>query len=223
MKKKSLLQPMDSQPSVSMKSLRQLAEEKLREKIIEDKQSRKVLSADDVKQMLYDLELQQIQLELQNAEIESLRQRLDALQHTTSGQVLDQRLAESILTTKTELLEVTGQLAKVGGWEFDLLRNSLYWTAETYRIHELEEHVEPSLAQAIHFYESSAQPIIQEAVKEGIEQGKSWRLELPLITAKGRAIWVLAQGFAVVENGKTIKLIGAFQDITERKNSEAEG
>jgi len=42
-----------------------------------------------------------------------------------------------------------------------------------------------------------------------------------MTTMKGRAIWVRTQAVAVVENGKTTRLEGTFQDITERKRAEA--
>jgi len=136
--------------------------------------------------------------------------------------ITERKIAESALRTKTELLEITGRLAKIGGWELDLLNSQLYWTSETYRIHELDELTKPSLEQGIQFYSPSAQQTLRSAVQAGIEQGRPWSLELPLITAMGNSIWVLAQGFAVMENGKATKLIGAIQDITDRRASEAE-
>lgn len=50
--------------------------------------------------------------------------------------------------------------------------------------------------------------------------GSEWDLELPFITAKGRLIWVRAQGTAIMENGRAVRLLGAFQDITERKRAQ---
>ena len=124
--------------------------------------------------------------------------------------------------TTARMLEQTGALAKVGGWELDLITLKLYWTLETCRIHELEIMEAPSLENAINFYAPEAQPIITKAVQEATAFGTPWDLELPLITAKGRSIWVRAQGTAVMENGKAIKLFGAFKDITDRKKTEAE-
>jgi signal transduction histidine kinase/CheY-like chemotaxis protein len=41
-----------------------------------------------------------------------------------------------------------------------------------------------------------------------------------MVTAKGRPIWARAQGTPVMENGRPIKLIGAIQDITARKQNQ---
>ena len=122
--------------------------------------------------------------------------------------------------TTTALLERTGELAKVGGWELDLRTLELVWSLETYRIHELDPTVAPNLEDAINFYAPEARASIRANVQAGIEHGTPWEIELPFITAKGRSIWVHAQGYPMMENGKAIKLLGAFQDITERKSLE---
>jgi two-component system sensor kinase len=123
-------------------------------------------------------------------------------------------LAES----QSVLLESMGSISKVGGWELDLRNMHLSWTKETYRIHEVDPSVKPDLAGAINFYAPEAQPVIQAAVEQAMKEGTPWDLELPFITAKGNKIWVRAQGKAILENGKAVRLNGAFQDITEQRN-----
>ncbi|KAF0170548.1 MAG: Multi-sensor hybrid histidine kinase [Limisphaerales bacterium] len=124
------------------------------------------------------------------------------------------------LTRTSELLERTGEIALIGGWELDLRTKTVFWSQQTCRIHEVEPSVAPALDQAIQFYAPEARPVIQAAVQAGIDHGTPWDLELPLVTAKGRPVWVRAQGSAVTEAGKVVKLQGAFQDITERKRIE---
>ena len=134
--------------------------------------------------------------------------------------ITERRQAESALAATAELFERTSAMAKVGGWELDLRTLKLFWTLETCRIHEVDPPVAPALDQAIQFYAPEVRPVIQAAVQAGIDHGTPWDLELPLITAKGRCIWVRAQGSAVKENGKAVKLHGAFQDITERRRAK---
>lgn len=134
--------------------------------------------------------------------------------------VTERRRAEADLARAADLLRRTGALAKVGGWELDLLTQQITWTDEVYRIHELGHSVAPTLDTAIQFYAEGARPLIRAAVQTGIDSGASWDLELPMITAKGKPIWVRAQGEAIMKDGKTVKLMGAFQDITDRKSVE---
>jgi len=51
----------------------------------------------------------------------------------------------------------------------------------------------------------------------GIRDGTPWDLELPLITATGRHIWVRAVGEVEFDAGQPVRLVGALQDVTERK------
>ena len=124
------------------------------------------------------------------------------------------------LRSASDLLERTGAIARVGGWELDLRTQVLSWSGQTCRIHEVDPPVAPALAQAIAFYAPEARPVIEAAVRAGIEQGTPWDLELPLITAKGCRIWARAQGSVVFEHGEAVTLVGAFQDITGRKTAD---
>ena len=128
--------------------------------------------------------------------------------------------AGQALVRSHDLLNLTGQMAKVGGWELDVESQTLSWTEEVYRIHEVDPATHLDVAEAINFYAPQAQPLIRAAVQVGIDSGTPWDLELPLITAKGRHIWVRAQGAAERCDGRTVRLYGAFQDITVRKQAE---
>ncbi|MDM7859610.1 PAS domain S-box protein [Alteromonas sp. ASW11-36] len=131
-----------------------------------------------------------------------------------------QRTAERENERHLTLIESTGEIAKLGGWELDLLSNQLWWSDQVYHIHELPVGSKVEVAKAIEFYAPEAQPIITAAVEKGIKNGTTWDEQLPFITAKGRRIWVRAVGYAVYRDGHPVKLRGAFQDISELKQAE---
>jgi rsbT co-antagonist protein RsbR len=122
----------------------------------------------------------------------------------------------------TNLLRKTQAMAKVGGWELDLRTNQLFWTDETYRIHEVPPGFEPILETAIDFYAPEAVPVITAAVGACATRGEPYDVELQLVTYKKRRIWVRAAGHAVWEDGKVVRLYGAFQDIDEAKRRALE-
>ena len=126
------------------------------------------------------------------------------------------KATEAQMERSAELLKQTGELAQIGGWELDLATMRLDWTEQVYRIHELELGVMPTLENAIDFYAPDAQPTIRAAVSAGARHGTPWDLELPFVTAKGNPRWVRAQGIAAMEDGRPVRLLGAFQDITEK-------
>ncbi len=134
--------------------------------------------------------------------------------------ITNQKGNEEKLQRSEDLLNATGQIAKVGGWEIILETQTLNWTEEVYRIHEVDPATRPNVAEAINFYAPEDRPVIAAAVQACMDSGTPWDLELQLITARGKRIWVRAQGAAERIDGKITRIYGAFQDITERKLAE---
>ena len=135
--------------------------------------------------------------------------------HTLSAKV--QEYVQALSERQSEILRQMGEIAHVGGWELDLANNKLTWTDEVYRIHELDPATPPQLQDAINYYTPESRPIVQAAIKKTMQDGTPWDLELPFITAHGHHRWVRSLGNASLQDGKVIRLNGAFQDITEKK------
>jgi ABC-type nitrate/sulfonate/bicarbonate transport system substrate-binding protein len=127
---------------------------------------------------------------------------------------------EARLSHSNEMLERTGKLAKVGGWENDFLNNRSSWTDEAARIREIPPGTVMTNEQAIAFYEPEAQQVVRAANAAAVKDGTPWDHELPMITATGRRIWVRNRGQPVIRDGRTVLLTGTIQDITERKLAE---
>jgi len=144
---------------------------------------------------------------------------VDITEHLrTERELLESRQA---LERQAQLLEESQSAANVGGWEVDLVSNKLHWTEETYRIHELSSSsYRPEVDSAIEFYTPECRPVIRAAVERTIATGEPYDLELELVTAAGRRIWVRSMGKAQWENGRVVRVYGAFQDITARKLNE---
>lgn len=123
---------------------------------------------------------------------------------------------EEVLRKTQVLLDKTGKIAGVGGWEVDLVSGVISWSDETCRIHGVQLGYSPTLDEAINFYAPEARPIIKAAVERSMQMGESWDLELPLIQAGGQHIWVRAVGSVEFDAQKPVRIVGAFQNITER-------
>jgi diguanylate cyclase (GGDEF)-like protein/PAS domain S-box-containing protein len=120
-----------------------------------------------------------------------------------------------------EMLRRTGELASIGGWELDLATMHVEWSEQVFRIHELPPGPSPRLEDAMQYY-GAGRPALQAAIEAAAREGTPWDLELPFVTAKGSARWLRAQGAAVCEDGRPVRLLGAFQDITEKKKNALE-
>ncbi|MDP3607179.1 MAG: PAS domain S-box protein [Polaromonas sp.] len=130
------------------------------------------------------------------------------------------KLAELAMARSAELLNRTGALAKVGGWEVEAETMAPYWSEEIYRICEMDSATDPALEKLAGLYAPEAQPVVRAAFMAALEEGTAWDLDLPLVTARGRRIWVRTQGRALLQDGKVVRIVGALQDITEIKAAE---
>ena len=137
----------------------------------------------------------------------------------TAADVSERKNMERRLQESEAFLDRTGRVAGVGGWQVDLETNLITWSDQTCAIHDLPAGHVPTLAEAIEYYEPEARERMQQAFVRGIKDGSGWDLELPMVTAKGRHIWVRAVGAVEAAKGKPRMLIGAIQDITYRKRA----
>ena len=120
-----------------------------------------------------------------------------------------------------ELISRAMDVARIGGWEVDLVNNTIYWSKVTKEIHEVPYEYVPDLEKGINFYkEGHDRDMITAMVSDAIATGTPWDTELRIITATGREKWVHAKGEAELVNGKCVRLLGTFQDIDERKRME---
>ena len=126
-----------------------------------------------------------------------------------------QYVAQLELERQTAALLNVGKLARVGAWAYHLADQTIYWSDQIRVIHEVEPDYEPTLETALDFYPGQSKEIITKALQQTIDTGKPYDVELPMMTAKGRRIWVRAMGEAVCVDGKVQVVNGAFQDITE--------
>jgi len=137
--------------------------------------------------------------------------------------ITTQKNARIKLKNQQQMLEQMSIHGRIGAWEVDIINSKMYWSAMTKKIHEVPPDYEPELNSAINFYKGGlSREVITKAVNDGIEKGLPWNVELELVTAKGKEIWVAANGQAEFKDGKCQRLLGSFQDISDRKSSERE-
>ena len=136
--------------------------------------------------------------------------------------ITERKRAEQEITSKTELLKLTGQMAKVGGWEFDARTLQGSWTEEVARIHDLDPTDPTSVALGITFYPKQDRKRLEAALQGAIQEGRPYDLELSFISAKGVPKVVRTLGMPVREDsGAVIQVRGIFQDVTELRRVEA--
>ncbi len=129
---------------------------------------------------------------------------------------------EEAIRVKDELLNLTGEMAHVGGWEFDAKTLKGTWTDEVARIHGLDPRQPTDVNLGLSFYTGDSRKKIEEAIRNALESATPYDLELDLLTVAGKHRWVRTIGIPIKDNIEVVKVRGIFQDITERKNAEDE-
>ncbi len=130
--------------------------------------------------------------------------------------ITDRKQQEEALRKSTQFLDRTGRMAGVGGWEVDLASGSVVWSRETRRIHGVDDDYEPDLERAFAFFPPESRPRIEQAVQQAMADGTPWDMELPFVRQDGRRLWVRAVGSAELAGGAPVRLVGAFQDISDK-------
>ncbi len=140
--------------------------------------------------------------------------------YAVAHDITERKKTDIKLEESRRLLEYSGRMARVGGWELDAESMEVIWTDETYRIHEVPMNQKPSLEEALLFFHPEDRKRLTDAIESALHQGRPYDLELRFITAKGKHLWTRANCQPEVVRGRTVRLRGIFQDITDRRQAE---
>ncbi|WP_290650159.1 EAL domain-containing protein [Aquisalimonas sp.] len=145
---------------------------------------------------------------------------IESVTHLLAG-AADRARTEAALSRSDRLLRIAGHTAHLGGWAVDLARGRVMWSDEVCAIHDMPPGTSLDIAEGIRFYAPEWRKRITDVFTACARHGTPYDEEMELITARGRRIWVRTIGEAVRDDSGTITQVqGAFQDITEQKQTE---
>jgi signal transduction histidine kinase len=137
--------------------------------------------------------------------------------------ITESKKAAMKLKDQQRILDQTGSMAQIGGWEHDLLTGGGMWTNALYEMIGLEfDEQVPGVNEYLSSYSPGDRKVLHKAYDDTVNTGKPFELELCCNTKKNTTIWVHIYGEPVMENDRCVLMRGTFQDITERKNTELE-
>src|SRR5690606_39055903 len=120
-----------------------------------------------------------------------------------------------------ELNRQTRELAKVGGWEYDLIENKLFWSDEVHLLHETNPNTfVPDVNRAIDFYKEEHKSYDTDTIHKSLTNGVYLDYEAVIVTLSKKERWIRVIANPEHIDGKCVKFIGSFQDITDRKLAE---
>lgn len=111
-------------------------------------------------------------------------------------------------------------LAKIGVWEFDLVAGTLSWTDEVYDLFELPRGMPIDRPMILAMYEPESRKRMERLRTRAIEKGGSFALDISVRGAKGSLKWLRLTADVEQEGGRSVRLFGTKQDITEARSAQ---
>lgn len=129
--------------------------------------------------------------------------------------------AEETLDESRQRLQLALDAARMGVWEYDFAAQKLYWSPEIIKFFGVPDH-EPSRELLISLCHPDDRGITQAAMDRAIAEHRDYHAEYRVIN-QGRTYWVEDHGTILRDaHDRPVKVIGTAQDLTERKEAEAE-
>jgi signal transduction histidine kinase/ActR/RegA family two-component response regulator len=114
------------------------------------------------------------------------------------------------------------ELAGIGTWVWDVEHDALSWSAQTYRIFEVEPGTPLTPSDMSKVRPPGERDALTATLREALRDGKPWKTVHAAVTLKGRPIWVRSSGRVEQVNGRTVRMLGVLQDITEDQYARVE-
>lgn len=127
--------------------------------------------------------------------------------------ITERKRSAEALQRLTDLLNATQSLSQVGGWEWHLEKQEMFWSDEVYRIHGVapgefdpgsSEHIDRSLK----CYAPHDRPVIQAAFERCCTIGESYDLEFDFTDYQNRQKRIRTMAQAVRVEGRIVKVLG---------------
>ena len=139
-------------------------------------------------------------------------------------EISKRRNVEDNLRTVNANLQTAQSQAKIGNWNWNVGTNTVTWSDELYRLNGWDRQASvPAFTEMAGFYTAESWNLLNRLVKNALEHGTAYEVELDQIRTDGTMFKTLTRGETEVDpEGKIVGLHGTVQDITERKEAEEE-
>ena len=139
------------------------------------------------------------------------------------GEIADRKSAEAALLSSEAQLKEAQAIAHLGSYEVDVPTGEMHWSDEVFQILGRDPAQGPLSQQQ--FMEHVIHPDDREYAMgrytEIIREGRLYDLQCRILRPDGSVRFVQSMGETIRNgDGTVVRLVGAFLDITERKQSE---
>ncbi|WP_312166972.1 ATP-binding protein [Phenylobacterium sp.] len=125
------------------------------------------------------------------------------------------------LTAASVALTSAGRLARLGGWEVDLVEGVVRWSQELAELFGRTTRVD-DLLESLEVYAEEDREWVLEHVRAAIATGVPIDFEAQAQRPNGERIWLRVMGEPRMVDGRCVALHGASQDVTAQREATAE-
>lgn len=137
--------------------------------------------------------------------------------------ITDRKRAENALIESENRQNKAQEVGHVGTWDWNPNTGDLVWSNETYRVlGYVPQEIKPSYEKFLERVHPDDREYLIKAVEKAMQENEPYNLDCRIITKDGLVRFANAQGEVKFDEiGTPIRMLGTFQDITERKRTEA--
>ena len=121
-----------------------------------------------------------------------------------------------LLRRQQSLMESMSQQAHIGAWEYNVEKETTFWSTMTRDIFDVSSDFTPSQSNTLQFFDEENAAKLKELEARAISRGIPWDVDLQITTAAGKRIWIASTGAAEIRDGRCIRLFGSYQDIDQQ-------
>ncbi len=132
---------------------------------------------------------------------------------------ITKRVADEIqLKRNLDLLNETNEAARIGSWEYDILTQNVFWSPMVKHMFHVADDFVPDIDtfKSI-FKDDSDKNLLDNAIRNAIENNVSFDVDVEIITRKGDPLWIEFRGNPHFKDDRCIRVSGTIQDIQELK------
>jgi PAS domain S-box-containing protein len=136
--------------------------------------------------------------------------------------ITERRLAEQKLLASEAMLAEAQQVAHVGSWSWNPHDHDVFWSHEMYRMLGMDPRVETITAErGTERVHPDDLPIVVAALAQVQRDHQPLEYDWRAVRPDGTVRFIHARAQAELdENGQAVRLYGAIQDVTERRQAE---
>ena len=129
--------------------------------------------------------------------------------------VVQRRLAKRLEQSNRWLLQAEAA-ALVGHWRVDLVRWTIQWSDQTYRVHGLEPGIPVDVDYSVEQYLPDDRVAVRKALEDAVRSGEPFVFQGRILRADGEIRHVKSHGsIEMGRRGKAVGIFGTVQDVTD--------